>query len=198
MDYGAQVAVNYASGNESPWTENINGASIVASGIAGAATGGLASLARTGAVTTTRAVGASMAINAGESVSKQLATDGSVSATQVAVDVAVGQMADGVPTKNLVPTKQIEKQLDRAVRVAGDTPRASRAQAVDAAQGKVNTANNVNQANSATQGKVAETVMGAAASGVVTNNSSNVNNRSMFTTPTVPSDNTRVVLPNYQ
>lgn len=194
VDYGAQVAVNYATGNENPWTD-VNGASIVTSAIAGAATGGLASVARTGAITTTRAVVGSMAINAGESMSKQMATDGSVNPTQVVVDVAVGQVADGIPTKNIVPTKQLDSQLDRVVRVAGETPRASRAQAVSTAQGKVNAANNVNQAFSATQTKVTETIIGATGSAVVNSSGGSSTPTPVVAPQSIPIDNTRVNIP---
>jgi len=179
VDYGAQVAMNYANGDKNPWT-NVNGTSIVASAISGAATGGLGSLVKTGAITTTRAVAGSMTIQAAESITKQSSEgDGSVSPTKVVIDVAAGQLADGIPTKNLMPTKQLENQLDRAIRVAGENPRASRAAAVNTAQGKVNTANAINQVNSATQSEVAENSMQAVGGTVVSSgNSSNTSNSS--------------------
>ena len=194
VDYGSQVAVNYATGKESPWT-NVSGVSIVTSAIAGAATGGLASVARTGAITTTRAVAGSMAINAGESISKQLDTEGTVNATQVIVDIAAGQIADGIQTKNLVPTNQLERKLDRAIRVAGENPRASRAEAVNVAQGKVNAANNVNHANSTIQSKVIENVIGTTGDAITSSNGGNITPAPMFAPASMPADNTRYALP---
>ena len=196
VDYGTQVAVNYAIGNENPWTKNISGASIITSTIAGAATGGLASVARTGAITATRAVAGSMAVNAGESISKQLGKEGTVNTTQVVMDVAVSQIADGISTKNLVPTKQIESQLDRAIRIAGDNPRASRAEAVNIAQRKANTANNVNQAVSTAQAKATEKLI-PNISGGATGSSSSYDSQVIIPAPWVvmPSDNTKVNLP---
>ncbi len=197
VDYGSQVAVNYATGNENPWTD-VNGTTIVASALAGAATGGLSSLAAEATITTTRAVAGGMIVNAAESMTKQQATEGTISPTQVVVDIAIGQLADGVSTKNVMPTKQIEKQLDRAVRVAGVNPRASRAAAVATAQGELNTAKNVNQAVSVTTSKVVEKVVG----GVISMYNSNGSNAAYTPAPMVmPADNTKVVtplLPNFQ
>lgn len=194
VDYGSQVAVNYATGKESPLT-NVSGASIVTSAIVGAASGGLASVARSGAITTTRAVTGSMAINAGESISKQMGTEGTVNPTQVIVDVAAGQIADGINTKNLVPTNQLERKLDRAIRVAGENPRASRAEAVNVAQGKVNAANNVNQANSAAQAEVVKYAIGATGGVITSNNSGNNTPSRMLAPVSVQVDNTRFNLP---
>jgi hypothetical protein len=196
VDYGAQVTANYISGKESPWT-NVNTGTIVASAIAGAATGGLSSLVEGGLITATTAVASTMTVNAAESMTKQQITEGKISPTQVAVDVAAGQLGEGISTKNIVPTKQIENQLDRAIRVAGDNPRASRAEAVSVAQGKLNTANNINQANNAATGKLVETTISQVGSIVVNNNSTgNSNTLSLNPIPVItPVDNTKLVKP---
>jgi hypothetical protein len=198
VDYGMQVAMAYASGVSNPWT-NVNGASISASLISGAATGGLSSLAKTGLITTTRAVAASMTVQATESIAKQSSEGtGTINPTRVIIDVTANQIADGIPAKNLVQTNQLEKQLDRTVRVAGETPRQSRAAAVSAAQGRLNTANTINQINSAAQSEVAENSMQVAGALVTNNNSRIDSNSSMYSfkpSTLTPSDNTRIVKP---
>lgn len=202
VDYGAQVAMNYANGNESPWTD-VDATSILISAASGAATGGLSAIGKTGAKTATQIAikaTAEVAIEATESVAQQMndnVKSGNdvmdISVTKVATDVVMSKVADAIPAKS-VDTKQLNNTLDRAQRVAGDTPRASRAAAVNNAQSKVNTANAVNTASKAVTQETSEKVLQGSANSVVSGSSGS---GSSFVPPTYtqPADNTRVVTP---
>lgn len=179
VDYGLQVAVNYAEGKSGldAFTD-VDGGSILVSAGAGALSGGLsvASKVKTSSKLVKVAsseVGESV-IDAAASVTNQLVKDGKVDLVNTAIDVTVGKVvgkkvgeAVENAAKQSLQGKALSRQLDRAERIAGDNPRPSRAQKVEQAK----KAQAVHTANRTTATTVSST---GVVSGVIENTKSRI------------------------
>jgi len=177
VDYGAQVAMNYAEGNEDAWTD-VDLASIAISAVSGAATGGVSAFVKTtvqtGAKVIIKKVVAETVIQGAESVARKI-NDGKeisdITAKEVAKDIIVNKISSGV-VKKIIPksiakTESLEKQLDRAKRVARESSK-SRVEDVSKLNSKINaaelTARVKQQATEKAAKKVIKPIVKAAAS----------------------------------
>ncbi|HFE37219.1 MAG TPA: RHS repeat-associated core domain-containing protein [Gammaproteobacteria bacterium] len=88
IDYGSQVAINYATGNENPWTD-IDGKSIGVSFVAGASGVGLASGIKN--FNAIGKVGVELVFDATVSATSQAINDGEVNTGNVVRDMVIGQ-----------------------------------------------------------------------------------------------------------
>lgn len=163
VDYGAQVAVNYATGNENPWTD-VDTKSILVS--AGAGATGVGLVAKAGKVFNGRTLkAAEMAIDGTVNSVQQYVNKGEVDLKETAVAVGLGQavrspVRDKVKAKAEPKLQQLDKQASTAQRYARN------AEAKGSRPGKVQRLQN--EADAATK-KAAnartQTNMKAAASG---------------------------------
>lgn len=200
VDYGFQVAGNLAQGKglgES--LTNIDGTSILISAGAGAASGGLSLLTKAKNIGTLGKSALETTIDVTESVFAQ-ASEGDVTLGKTLTDVAGAKIGGSVKVDAPINTGTLERQADRTARIAKSDPKSSgRAANASSAQGRLNTANNV---NSATQLGAQKTVEGAVqntADGIRTlTNGAGGNTSSIIQTPAMASDNTRVVVPIVQ
>ena len=175
VDYTMQVAANRLEGRS--WSESltkVDGTSIAISGLAGGLSGGASLLVPKGAAGKIVGEVVTTAIDAGESVLKQYnegAQEGksfseSVSLSQTAMDVAAnkiaGKLTENVQVNSNSALKFIERQLDRAERVAaGDPKSGGRTTTVNKLDNQLTTQNRVNQgANQAATGVVSSTIQG--------------------------------------
>lgn len=148
-DYAAQVTVNVLQGKTigKAFTE-VDGKSILCSAAMGAMGAGIGSsvskMLNAGKVVTAVAEAGSQAVVAGSSsVVEQYVSNGKINPYEVGAEMAVsalGSMAGSIGkqvarTKDAVKTA--ERQLDHAVRVAGNNPRPSRAAKVAEATQKL-------------------------------------------------------------
>jgi RHS repeat-associated protein len=119
LDYGTQVAVNLASGDDlGTALTDVNKTSIVASAVAGAAGVGL--IAKAGKLVNGKTLQAAEAVIDGTvNAAQQLATTGEVDIEQVAVGVLAGQVVR-TPVKEKVKANRTpgQKQLDKTARRA--------------------------------------------------------------------------------
>ena len=143
LDYGLQVTTNYIEGKSGTeaWT-NVSGKSILISAGTSATGVGLATkvgqiskLVKMGKVATTAAkVAGEMAVDATMSTTNQLISEGSVDISNIAIDVAAGQIVGNTvgskvktDAQNSAPGKVLLREADRTQRVAsGNAPRESR------------------------------------------------------------------------
>ena len=97
VDYGLQVAVNYAEGKSGSdaWTD-VSLTSIAVSAGAGALSGGISSLKQVKNASTIAKIGVGMATDTGVSVASQGIKNGKVTLKDTAIDVAAGRLATGV------------------------------------------------------------------------------------------------------
>ncbi|MEK6153137.1 RHS repeat-associated core domain-containing protein [Flavobacteriaceae bacterium 3-367] len=197
VDYASQVAVNYAQGKTGldAFTD-VDGTSILISAGAGALSGGLSTLKNVGKVgKATIQVGIEIA----EESAQQLNENGNINGSDLATNVIQGKVID----KSLrdtrlfkeVSTKNAERKLDRAERVAGSNPRTSRQEAVTKAKKEVKSLENQNKAIDASNKLVdqsANKAVGAATTLMRGNNQSNIKVRDVRTQTTKVRDNTQV------
>lgn len=96
VDYGLQVAVNYAEGKSGSdaWTD-VSLRSIAVSAGAGALSGGISSLKQVKNATTLAKIGVGIATDTGISVASQGIKNGKVTLKDTAIDVAIGTVASG-------------------------------------------------------------------------------------------------------
>lgn len=97
VDYGLQVAVNYAEGKSGSeaWTD-VSLTSIAVSSGAGALSGGISSLKQVKNASKIAQIGVGIATDATVSVASQGIKKGSVSLKDTAIDVAAGGLATGI------------------------------------------------------------------------------------------------------
>lgn len=135
-DYSLQVATNLAQGKDlSDALTDVDGASILVSAGAGALSGGLSTLSKLKTASTLVKTVTEVAVDAGASAASQFVTDGKIDASSIVIDVVaaqtVGKKAGDLAEKSArnTPTgKILAKDADRAKRVAGENPWASRAE----------------------------------------------------------------------
>ena len=125
-DFGFQVAEGLASGKGvTESIKDVNYRSVGISAVAGGLSGGLSAFApKTTAIKVAKAV-AETALNAVESAAKQVTSDeGVVTIEQTVSDVLPSRAAAYSSSKapNVIKTKVAERQLDRANRIAKNSP----------------------------------------------------------------------------
>lgn len=200
VDYGLQVAENYAKGKtgSDAWTD-VNYKSMAISGIAGAGTGGLSTLKHLGTGTKTVL---SLTIDVAEESSKQYVDQGKVDGVQLTTNVLVGKALDTKITKEISSSKisTAERKLDRAERVnRSDKP--SRQEAVNTAKKELtdlNTNNSKRKAANSAADKTVDGVSGNAATNMI-NGSTSQGGKKKFQVVderTTVRDNTRVNMPS--
>ena len=117
VDYGTQVAVNYATGNENPWTD-VDTKSILVS--AGTGATGVGLVAKAGKVFNGRTLkAAEMVIDGTANSVQQYVNKGEVDLKETAVAVSLGQAVRS-PVRDKVKAKAEPKlqQLDKNARTA--------------------------------------------------------------------------------
>jgi RHS repeat-associated protein len=122
----------------------VNYATAAVSGIAGAVSGGISSIAKLGKGAQ---LAVSATIDASESIGKQVVSGDDISAGQVVSDVVMGGIGGQTKVFDNANIKVKENALDRTQRIAKNDPTSSgRAQNVTNAQKSLNASNNINNA----------------------------------------------------
>jgi RHS repeat-associated protein len=183
LDVATQVVLEGKS------LKDVNYKTAAVSGVAGALSGGLSSFAKLGKV---GQVAAGAVIDAGESTSKQLITDGKIDGIQLASDVLMGGVGSQAKAVDNGSMKVKEKALDRAERIAAGDP---------ASSGRA--ANVTNAKSSLALAKNSNTAVGTQAGNTLQEGSNKV--RSLFQVSgssvvvkpqiQITQDNTRVIIP---
>ncbi len=167
IDYGSQVITNRMQGKS--WGESltqVDGKSILISAAAGAASGGLSTVAPKGLAGKVLVKGAEITVDATESMAKQYIETGKVSLKQTVSDVATDQVAgkftENAQVNSSSTIKTTEKQLNRAERVAaGDPTSSGRAAAVEKLENKLASQKGANIAvNQAASGATSNAIQG--------------------------------------
>ncbi|MEA4887592.1 MAG: RHS repeat-associated core domain-containing protein, partial [Bacteroides graminisolvens] len=151
IDYVSQVAINRIDGKSwSASLTNIDTKSIVVSAAISASGVGLANVIGKASkaiqvsskVASVLKISGDVAVDATTSAASQLVKEGKIDVKSVVVDVAAGQAGSQLASKvksiakNSPEGKVLERQADRAKRVAGDNPRVSRAKRAQSAINK--------------------------------------------------------------
>ncbi len=198
VDYSLQVATNYAKGKTGTdaWTD-IDGGSLVISGLSGAASGGLSTLKNVG--TGTKAT-LSLTIDVAEESAQQYNETGSVSVSKLATNVAVGKAFDFKPLKEVSSNKisTAERKIDRAERIASTSSRTSRQEAVTQAKKELTDLNTKKTATEIANKTSDGVVKSGTKSAVNTTISGTNGGRKKFNTAderTIVKDNTNVYTP---
>jgi hypothetical protein len=133
-DYGMQVAVNYASGNENPWTDIDAKSILVSAGSAAFGTGlvsnanklakGMRAMNRARAARATAVVGETTG-DAAANIAQQLLNTGEVDAKQIVVAVTVGQVIrspirDDIAGGRAQAQNNLDRSASKAKRVASN------------------------------------------------------------------------------
>jgi RHS repeat-associated protein len=153
LDYGSQVAINYATGNENPWTD-IDLTSIAVSAVSGATGAGLVSAVNKGSklvkvgktAQKLTAVAGEIAVDASVSAGAQLATTGEVDLETVAVSAVVGQLIrspvrDKVKGGASIKQASLDKGATRTERIAKNTEARVRPNGAQKPKGRMSKAN---------------------------------------------------------
>lgn len=155
---GVQITTNIIAGKK--WNEIDEKSVLISAGTGAVGTGlitkvkqikRLVSMGKT-AVTAAETL-TDVFVSGAESTLKQLSDSGSVNIRETATDAAFGAIVSGAgqSAKAIIRTnggedlKLLERQLDRAERVAGDHPRASRQVKVNEAKSKIDSYGNKEQ-----------------------------------------------------
>lgn len=184
LDVAAQMLLEGKSLSE------VNYTSAAISGVSGAVSGGISSVAKFGKYST---MAVNAAIDGSESIAKQVASGQDISVTQVASDVGMGYVGGNVKVFGDANIKTKENQLNRAERIAaGDPTSAGRAQNVIDKKASLNNANNLNSAASTATSNTLQN-----ASDKTRSYFNYSNNGSTISIPEIKTvqDNTRVMLP---
>ncbi len=171
--------------------EKVNLKSAFASGVAGAISGGVSTVAKLSKVGT---VAVDAVIDAGESVAKQEIEKGSVDLGEVALDVTAGIVGSNVKVVDDAAIKVKERQLDRVERIAANDPKSTgRAENVRDARNSLESAHSLNAASSA----ATSTALSGGAKKIKNALPASSNKRSIPRAKfqMVEQDNTRVVVP---
>lgn len=122
----------------------VNYGTAAVSGVAGAVSGGISSIAKLGKGAQ---IVVSATVDASESIGKQVVSGDNISAEQVVSDVIMGGIGGQTKVFDDANIKVKENAVDRTQRIAKNDPSSSgRAQNVKDAKSSLNTANNINNA----------------------------------------------------